>query len=158
MCIRDRIKFIPENWEKTYFDWMYRIEDWCISRQIWWGHRIPAWYDPSGQVYVGRSEAEVRQKHQLGPDVALEQDPDVLDTWFSVSYTHLDVYKRQASNGKCSCATSWSVRRMSSAVSSCCGIIWSSCLVVVGLSSTLFNSQTGCLTNLSALLHQIVKY
>ena len=78
-----KIKFIPENWEKTYFDWMYRIEDWCISRQIWWGHRIPAWYDPNGQVYVGRSEAEVRQKHQLGPDVALEQDPDVLDTWFS---------------------------------------------------------------------------
>ncbi len=78
-----KIKFIPENWEKTYFDWMHRIEDWCISRQIWWGHRIPAWYDQSGQVYVGRSEAEVREKHKLGPTVALEQDPDVLDTWFS---------------------------------------------------------------------------
>ncbi|MER2527859.1 MAG: valine--tRNA ligase [Candidatus Competibacter denitrificans] len=78
-----KIKFIPENWEKTYFDWMYRIEDWCISRQIWWGHRIPAWYDPSGNVYVGRSEAEVREKHNIGTEVALEQDPDVLDTWFS---------------------------------------------------------------------------
>ena len=78
-----KIKFIPENWEKTYFDWMNRIEDWCISRQIWWGHRIPAWYDERGQVYVGRSEAEVRAKHHLQPDVALTQDPDVLDTWFS---------------------------------------------------------------------------
>ena len=78
-----KIKFIPENWEKTYFDWLNRIEDWCISRQIWWGHRIPAWYDERGQVYVGRSEAEVRDKHGLGPEVALTQDPDVLDTWFS---------------------------------------------------------------------------
>jgi valyl-tRNA synthetase len=78
-----KIKFIPENWEKTYFDWLNRIEDWCISRQIWWGHRIPAWYDEQGQVYVGHSEAEVREKHRLGPEVALTQDPDVLDTWFS---------------------------------------------------------------------------
>ena len=78
-----RIRFIPENWEKTYFDWLNRIEDWCISRQIWWGHRIPAWYDDQGQVYVGRGEAEVRKKHRLGPDVHLIQDPDVLDTWFS---------------------------------------------------------------------------
>ncbi|MDG4561699.1 MAG: valine--tRNA ligase [Candidatus Competibacter sp.] len=78
-----KIKFIPENWEKTYFDWLNRIEDWCISRQIWWGHRIPAWYDAEGKVYVGRDEAEVRAKHRLGPDVALEQDADVLDTWFS---------------------------------------------------------------------------
>ncbi len=78
-----KIKFIPENWEKTYFDWMNRIEDWCISRQIWWGHRIPAWYDERGQVYVGRSEAEVRAKHHLQPDITLTQDPDVLDTWFS---------------------------------------------------------------------------
>jgi valyl-tRNA synthetase len=78
-----RIRFIPENWEKTYFDWLNRIEDWCISRQIWWGHRIPAWYDDQGQVYVGRGEAEVREKHRLGPDVHLIQDPDVLDTWFS---------------------------------------------------------------------------
>jgi valyl-tRNA synthetase len=79
-----KIKFIPENWEKTYFDWMNRIEDWCISRQIWWGHRIPAWYDEQGKVYVGRSEAEVREKHQLGPERgAGRKDPDVLDTWFS---------------------------------------------------------------------------
>ncbi|MDG4553836.1 MAG: valine--tRNA ligase [Candidatus Competibacter sp.] len=78
-----KIRFIPENWEKTYFDWLNRIEDWCISRQIWWGHRIPAWYDASGKVYVGRDEAEVRAKHRLDPNVALEQDADVLDTWFS---------------------------------------------------------------------------
>ncbi|HRZ07887.1 MAG TPA: valine--tRNA ligase, partial [Candidatus Competibacteraceae bacterium] len=78
-----KIKFIPENWEKTYFDWLNRIEDWCISRQIWWGHRIPAWYDAHGKVYVGRSEAEVRERHRLSPDAALTQDPDVLDTWFS---------------------------------------------------------------------------
>ncbi|MBK8751074.1 MAG: valine--tRNA ligase [Candidatus Competibacteraceae bacterium] len=78
-----RIKFIPENWEKTYFDWMNRIEDWCISRQIWWGHRIPAWYDEQGAVYVGRNEAEVREKHRIGPKVSLTQDSDVLDTWFS---------------------------------------------------------------------------
>ena len=78
-----KIKFIPENWEKTYFDWLNRIEDWCISRQIWWGHRIPAWYDEHGQFYVGRSEAEVREQHRLGPNVNLTQDPDVLDTWFS---------------------------------------------------------------------------
>jgi valyl-tRNA synthetase len=77
------IKFIPENWEKTYFDWMNRIEDWCVSRQIWWGHRIPAWYDEQGNVYVGRCEAEVREKHQLAATVVLTQDPDVLDTWFS---------------------------------------------------------------------------
>ncbi|MCC8999168.1 MAG: valine--tRNA ligase, partial [Candidatus Contendobacter sp.] len=78
-----KIKFVPENWEKTYFDWMNRIEDWCISRQIWWGHRIPAWYDEQGRVYVGRDEVEIREKHQLGPKVNLTQDPDVLDTWFS---------------------------------------------------------------------------
>ncbi|WP_018934793.1 valine--tRNA ligase [Thioalkalivibrio sp. ALJ24] len=78
-----RIRFVPENWSKTYFEWMRNIEDWCISRQIWWGHRIPAWYDPDGNVYVGRSEAEVREKHGLGAEVALEQDEDVLDTWFS---------------------------------------------------------------------------
>ncbi|PYG02570.1 valyl-tRNA synthetase [Thioalkalivibrio sp. ALE21] len=78
-----RIRFVPENWSKTYFEWMRNIEDWCISRQIWWGHRIPAWYDGDGNVYVGRSEAEVREKHGLGAEVALEQDEDVLDTWFS---------------------------------------------------------------------------
>ena len=78
-----RIRFIPDNWKNTYYDWMRNIQDWCISRQIWWGHRIPAWYDPQGNVYVGRSEAEVRAKHGLAADYPLEQDPDVLDTWFS---------------------------------------------------------------------------
>ncbi len=77
-----RIRFVPENWSKTYYDWMYNIQDWCISRQLWWGHRIPAWYDDDGNIYVGHNEAEVREKNQLG-DVALRQDDDVLDTWFS---------------------------------------------------------------------------
>ena len=78
-----RIKFVPENWSKTYFDWMYNIQDWCISRQLWWGHRIPAWYDDNGKVYVGYSEEDVRSKNNLGADVTLRQDDDVLDTWFS---------------------------------------------------------------------------
>ncbi|MFA7632355.1 MAG: valine--tRNA ligase [Thiohalomonadaceae bacterium] len=78
-----KIRFVPDNWKNTYFDWMHRIEDWCISRQIWWGHRIPAWYDDAGKVYVGRSEAEVRETHQLSSDILLRQDEDVLDTWFS---------------------------------------------------------------------------
>jgi valyl-tRNA synthetase len=78
-----RIRFVPENWSKTYFEWMNNIEDWCISRQLWWGHRIPAWYDAEGRIYVGRDEDEVREKHGLDANVALEQDPDVLDTWFS---------------------------------------------------------------------------
>ena len=60
-----KIRFVPENWSKTYFDWMYNIQDWCISRQLWWGHRIPAWYDADGNVYVGHSEEEVREKHDL---------------------------------------------------------------------------------------------
>ncbi|SFR54161.1 valine--tRNA ligase [Thiomicrospira sp. ALE5] len=76
------IEFVPKNWENTYFEWMNNIQDWCISRQIWWGHRIPAWYDDQGGVYVGRDEAEVRAKHNLG-DRPLHQDDDVLDTWFS---------------------------------------------------------------------------
>lgn len=78
-----RIRFIPENWDKTYFEWMRNIEDWCISRQIWWGHRIPAWYDEEGTVYVGRSEDEIREQHNIRPNVVLRQDEDVLDTWFS---------------------------------------------------------------------------
>jgi valyl-tRNA synthetase len=78
-----RIKFVPDNWKKTYFEWMYNIQDWCISRQLWWGHRIPAWYDENGKFYVGHSEAQVREKYQLAATVKLEQDPDVLDTWFS---------------------------------------------------------------------------
>ncbi|QOQ73477.1 valine--tRNA ligase [Pseudomonas poae] len=78
-----RIQFVPKQYENMYFSWMRDIQDWCISRQLWWGHRIPAWYDESGKVYVGRDEAEVRTKHNLGPNVALQQDNDVLDTWFS---------------------------------------------------------------------------
>ncbi len=77
------IRFVPASWAKTYFDWMRDIQDWCISRQLWWGHRIPAWYDGDGNVYVARNEAEARAKHGLGPEVSLTQDPDVLDTWFS---------------------------------------------------------------------------
>ena len=77
------IRFVPEHWSKTYFEWMRNIQDWCISRQIWWGHRIPAWYDPSGNVYVGRSEVEVREKYALPSATVLRQDPDVLDTWYS---------------------------------------------------------------------------
>lgn len=78
-----RVRFVPDNWKNTYFDWMHNIQDWCISRQIWWGHRIPAWYDPDGQVYVGRSEDAVRKQYHLAPDLPLRQDEDVLDTWFS---------------------------------------------------------------------------
>ncbi|WP_221074725.1 valine--tRNA ligase [Agarivorans aestuarii] len=77
------IKFVPQQYENMYFSWMRDIQDWCISRQLWWGHRIPAWYDESGKVYVGRNEAEVRSKHSLDDDVMLRQDDDVLDTWFS---------------------------------------------------------------------------
>ncbi|MCL2917409.1 valine--tRNA ligase [Shewanella litorisediminis] len=77
------IKFVPQQYENMYFSWMRDIQDWCISRQLWWGHRIPAWYDEAGKVYVGRSEEEVRQNHNLGADVKLRQDDDVLDTWFS---------------------------------------------------------------------------
>ena len=76
------IKFVPENWSKTYYQWMYNIQDWCISRQLWWGHRIPAWYDEDDNVYVGQTEQDVREKHNLG-DKPLKQDDDVLDTWFS---------------------------------------------------------------------------
>ena len=78
------IKFHPQNWDKTYFNWMNNIQDWCISRQIWWGHRIPAWYDNEGNVYVGHNEEEVRVKYNLAA-LELKQDDDVLDTWFSSS-------------------------------------------------------------------------
>ena len=81
---KGEIKFHPGNWVKTYFNWMNNIEDWCISRQIWWGHRIPAWYDSENNVYVGYSEEEVRQFYKLD-DRKLSQDGDVLDTWFSSS-------------------------------------------------------------------------
>lgn len=77
------IKFVPENWSKTYYQWLENIEDWCISRQLWWGHRIPAWYDEQGNIYVGYSEQDVRFKYQLDDSVILKQDEDVLDTWFS---------------------------------------------------------------------------
>jgi valyl-tRNA synthetase len=76
------IKFVPENWSKTYFQWMYNIQDWCISRQLWWGHRIPAWYDDDDNIYVGKDEASVRKDYNLG-SINLRQDNDVLDTWFS---------------------------------------------------------------------------
>jgi len=77
------IKFVPDNWKNTYFEWMNNIEDWCISRQIWWGHRIPAWYDDHGNVYVGYDIDDVRKKNKLPDDFPLQQDEDVLDTWFS---------------------------------------------------------------------------
>ncbi len=77
------IQFVPKQYENMYFSWMRDIQDWCISRQLWWGHRIPAWYDAEGNVYVGRDEAEVRSENNLGAEVVLTQDEDVLDTWFS---------------------------------------------------------------------------
>lgn len=80
---RGDIRFVPEAWNKTYFQWMENIEDWCISRQLWWGHRIPAWYDSHGHVYVGYSENDVRFKYKIDDSMPLKQDEDVLDTWFS---------------------------------------------------------------------------
>jgi len=77
------IEFVPKNWENTYFAWMRDLQDWCISRQLWWGHRIPAWYDADGNIYVGHSDAAVREKYSLDADLALSRDEDVLDTWFS---------------------------------------------------------------------------
>ncbi|MBD3825363.1 valine--tRNA ligase [Stenotrophomonas sp.] len=77
------IQFVPANWINTYRHWMENIQDWCISRQLWWGHRIPAWFDDAGTCYVGRDEADARAKNNLGPDIALHQDSDVLETWFS---------------------------------------------------------------------------
>tara|TARA_B100001057_G_scaffold257442_1_gene257651 strand:- start:1150 stop:3906 length:2757 start_codon:yes stop_codon:yes gene_type:complete len=80
-----KVNFVPEHWEKIYFNWLENIEDWCISRQILWGHRIPAWYDENGNVYVGENENHVRKKYELNKDINLSQDNDVLDTWFSSS-------------------------------------------------------------------------
>ena len=77
------IRFVPDNWTAVYYEWMHKIKDWCISRQLWWGHRIPAWYDPEGRWYVARSEEEARAAHGIGASVPLRQDNDVLDTWFS---------------------------------------------------------------------------
>ncbi|MFL6576235.1 MAG: valine--tRNA ligase, partial [Povalibacter sp.] len=80
-----RIRFVPENWAKTYYQWMNNIQDWCISRQLWWGHQIPAWYDDEGNFYVARTESDARAqaKQKLGREVTLHRDEDVLDTWFS---------------------------------------------------------------------------
>jgi valyl-tRNA synthetase len=80
---QERVRFVPENWAKTFFEWMHNIQDWCISRQLWWGHRIPAWYDPDGNIYVARDEPEARAKYGLADGIALRRDEDVLDTWFS---------------------------------------------------------------------------
>lgn len=78
-----RVQFVPDNWSKTYYQWLENIQDWCISRQIWWGHRIPAWYDEADKIYVGKTEKAVREKYSLPADCKLRQDEDVLDTWFS---------------------------------------------------------------------------
>ena len=78
-----KIKFVPDNWKNTYYSWMRDIQDWCISRQLWWGHRIPAWYDDEGNIYVAHDEAATREKYQLADDLPLRQEEDVLDTWFS---------------------------------------------------------------------------
>ena len=78
-----RVRFVPETWTGVYYEWMHKIRDWCISRQLWWGHRIPAWYDTEGRCYVARSEAEARQVHGIDASMPLRQDDDVLDTWFS---------------------------------------------------------------------------
>ncbi len=77
------IRFIPENWSKTYFQWLNNIEDWCISRQLWWGHRVPVWYDEKENIYVGQDENDVRKRNNLAATVTLRQETDVLDTWFS---------------------------------------------------------------------------
>ena len=85
-AVRDgRIEFVPKGYENTYFAWMRNIQDWCISRQQWWGHRIPAWYGPDGAIYVGRNEADARRREGLGADLPLRQEEDVLETWFSSS-------------------------------------------------------------------------
>ncbi|QIV95251.1 valine--tRNA ligase [Allofrancisella frigidaquae] len=78
-----RVRFVPDNWKNTYFAWMRDIQDWCVSRQLWWGHRIPAWYDEAGNAYVGEDEVDVRAKYSLADDVTIKQDEDVFDTWFS---------------------------------------------------------------------------
>lgn len=80
---KNEVTFVPENWGKTYLQWLENIEDWCISRQVWWGHRIPVWYDTDGKQYAGLHETDVREKNHLSHDVILTQDNDVLDTWFS---------------------------------------------------------------------------
>ena len=78
-----RINFVPENWTTTYTQWLENIQDWCISRQLWWGHRIPAWYDEAGNIFVGEDEADARAHADAAPVGTLTRDEDVLDTWFS---------------------------------------------------------------------------
>lgn len=80
-----RLKFFPKAWEKTYIQWLENIQDWCLSRQLWWGHQLPIWYDEQGAVYLGADEVCIRKKYHLPPDHVIHQDPDVLDTWFSAS-------------------------------------------------------------------------
>jgi len=79
------LEFVPNNWNKTYLQWLENIQDWCISRQLWWGHRIPVWYDSQNNIYVGYDEADIRQRYSLSDELELTQDPDVLDTWFTAS-------------------------------------------------------------------------
>ncbi|MCL4111820.1 UNVERIFIED_CONTAM: hypothetical protein GTU68_018076 [Idotea baltica] len=78
-----KVRFVPDNWKNTYYSWMRDLQDWCVSRQLWWGHRIPAWFDNDGNVFVGESEEQIRKKHNLADSVELNQDNDVFDTWFS---------------------------------------------------------------------------
>ncbi|AXA32950.1 valine--tRNA ligase [Francisella adeliensis] len=78
-----KVRFVPDNWKNTYYSWMRDLQDWCVSRQLWWGHRIPAWFDNDGNVFVGESEEQIRTKHNLAESIELNQDNDVFDTWFS---------------------------------------------------------------------------
>jgi len=80
---KNMIKFIPETWSKVYFNWMNNIDDWCISRQIWWGHSIPAWFDENNNIFVGDNEEKIRQKYKINKKTKLRKEKDVLDTWFS---------------------------------------------------------------------------
>ena len=77
--------FYPDNWKNTYLRWLEEIQDWCVSRQLWWGHQIPAWYDEQNNIYIARSAEEARERYSLAADITLTQDPDVLDTWFSAA-------------------------------------------------------------------------
>ena len=93
------ISFVPEHWEKIYFNWLENIEDWCISRQIMWGHRIPAWYDTKGNIYVGKNEKNIRDKYTINKETELTQDDDVLDTWFSSSLWPFSTLDWKKNNG-----------------------------------------------------------
>ena len=93
------ISFVPEHWEKIYFNWLENIEDWCISRQIMWGHRIPAWYDTKGNIYVGKNEKNIRDKYTINKETELTQDDDVLDTLFSSSLWPFSTLDWKKNNG-----------------------------------------------------------